>query len=102
MARIKKSTNNIIPSIASTICCGGLTLMLGPAAFLLWPVFFGVSKKGMADDIDDLTADDTRRIVDQARRTGQRNVKVSHTIGSNGALFNLPMTRTYEVDFDRD
>lgn len=102
MARIKRSTNNVCPAIISTIGCGGLTLMMGPAAFLLWPALFAIGKKGMASEIDELTEEDSMRIIDQARRSGERTVRVDQTIGSNGVFLNLPMTRTYQVDFDDD
>jgi len=102
MARIEKSTNNVVPGLVATVGCGALTIMMGPASFLLWPLLFAVGKKGMAADIDKATQKDTIKIIEEARKRGERSVTVKQTLPSNGALIDLPMTRKIKVTFDDD
>lgn len=102
MAQISKSTNNAIPFITATIGCGVFSLAFGPLFFAAWPLVFGASKLGMGQDIDDLTEEDTQRIIAEAKRQRENNVVIKQTIPSNGALFNIPMTRKWNVVFDEE
>ena len=89
-----------MPCIVATIASGCLSLLMGPLSLICWPAFFILVKKGIADEIDETTKADTLRIIDEARRKGERSVTVKQIIPSNGAMFNIPLTRKHRVLFD--
>ena len=101
--KIKKSTSGPAPYVVSAIGVAGLSLLMGPAAILTFPFLVALGKIGQAQDLDEVAAEDAGRIArewKEARKPGERRIKISSTIGSGGLLVDLPMTRTWEVILD--
>ena len=94
--RVVESTNNIIPIIISTIGSLCIAVMAPLIGLITFPILFLVIKKGMSDSIEEnaklYTIHSIETDVDGGKM-GRTVIIESKTIGSNGALFNLPMTK---------
>lgn len=101
LVRIKKRTRGPIPFITSAVIAGGISILSLPVGIISWPLFYAFARWGIGQEIDEMMADNPEAIDDARKSASHRDrgdgVKVSATIGSNGALFNLPMTREYIV-----
>jgi hypothetical protein len=55
-----------------------------------------------ADHVAEPSADEIADAWERERRPGERGVSVSSTLYSRGSFFNLPITRTYHYEADKD
>lgn len=91
----------------TAFACAAICPPLLPLALLCAPLFWAVTKTGVAIDVDEATngsesADDIAQEYFRNRKAGERGIDVSHTIHLDGGLFNIPMTRTYRYEIEDD
>ena len=112
--KVKKSTEELVSTPVAGVygIVGGLlaAVFCPPLAI---PMILGSAVLGKAvgnaavrkDLDDDVPEDAARRVFDawlDNREEDEQGISVSHTLGSGGALIDLPMTRTYTLTDDDD
>lgn len=103
--RVRKTVGGPAPDIAAAAGTAAICVFGGPVGLLAYPLLrVMVARKigrAMDDQVESNAAQITREFH-RSRRRGEKTIEVSFTKGSRGALFDLPVTRTYIVDLDDD
>ena len=109
---MKKSTQTsgpVVPittAIATGTVAAATAIMcppLFPFSFLSAILFYKLGQAGTSQEIDEIAAGDAHDLAEEWRRNrrpGEKSIEVSKTIYSGGALFDLPMTRTYRYELE--
>ena len=111
MKRSEDVSSPLIP-IETALATGTVTMAaaalcppLLPFALITGFLFRRLAREGVARDVDRVAADSADDLAcewEKNRQPGERGVDVSATLYSGGALFDLPMTRTYRYELDEN
>jgi len=111
MKKTRHTSSPLVP-IGTAIGTGAVAVIMSamcpvllPFAWLTAIPLWCAAKAGVAAEVDQVGARSANKFAEEwkgKRRPGERGVDVSTTLYSGGAFFDLPMTRTYRFELDKD
>ena len=94
--KCKTSTKSAVPGIVGGLGAVGASLLLGPVGLVTFPLFWGLTKRRVARDVDYVVREDASRIAatwKDRKEPGESTIKVSKTVPFGG--LGIPATREY-------
>ena len=98
----KTSTKSAVPGIVGGSGAVGASLFLGPAGLITFPLFWGLTKRRVARDVDYVVKEDVSQIAEtwkNLKEPGESTITVSKTVPFGG--LNIPATREYTFTLER-
>ena len=102
---VRKKARGPVPLFISILCTAGLVPFIGLYSLIVFPFLLYLTSSRQIQSIEEKTGDNSAAVEAQckrARRLGETGMTMSKTIGSGGAMFDLPMTVEYDITDDDD
>ena len=101
--KYRANTKSSVPNLVGALGAVGVSLFWGPAGLITFPLFWALTKRRVARDVDYVAKEDVSQIVENWKKLktpGESTIKVSKTVLFGG--FNIPATREYTFSLEDD
>lgn len=100
MSTVHKTTGNIMPLVFSLMVGVVVVILFGWLAVVVIPITFFMVRSAVAEQVDNATQSDTKKIITKANQTGSNKVSIKQSIPA--VFLGLPISRSYKIKFNDD